>query len=145
MTHDQLVIKAAKWLKRHPSNGIVPNCPTIAEELQTVTPNGEIPDVLGFSNRCSVLIEVKVTRSDFIKDKKKLFRTFPWRGMGQMRFYCCPEGLISENEIPDNWGLLYSNGKERIKLIKNAVIQAANDVAERTVLLSIIRRLNKRK
>lgn len=143
MKHDQLVTKAAKWLKRHPSNGIVPNCPTIAAELQTATSNGEIPDVIGFSNRCSVLIEVKVTRSDFLKDKKKSFRVFPWQGMGQMRFYCCPEGLISKSEIPDNWGLLYSNGRDRIKVIKVAEIQPANDIAERTVLMSIIRRLIK--
>ncbi len=40
------------------------------------------------------------------------------RGMGKYRSYLCPEGLISVNELPERWGLIYYNhltGKFRVK------------------------------
>jgi len=61
--------------------------------------------------------------------------------MGEYRYYCCPEGLIMAEDLPENWGLLYAvNGK--IQIIKKALRQESNAVAERTCLYSILRRAN---
>ena len=141
MTHKELTEKCARWLKNHTENARVPNCPVIAKDL--VTSAGETPDVLGFNGGCSVLIEVKISRSDFIADRKKFFREFSEMGMGQLRLYCCQPELIKIEDLPENWGLLYLNEKNKIEIIFYPEIQNANIKNERNVLLSIIRRLKK--
>ncbi len=50
MTHDELVQKSAKWLKKHTQNAVVPNCSTIVTELSTNNRTGEIPDVIGWNS-----------------------------------------------------------------------------------------------
>lgn len=139
-SHNNLVEIAAKWLKKHKNNAVIPNCPYIAKDLTTNTYSGEIPDVIGWNYWTSVLIEVKVSRRDFLKDKKKEFRNKPELGMGEFRYYCCPEGIIKEEELPNNWGLLYLNENNKIETIKLANQVNSNLVCERTVLLSILRR-----
>ena len=62
------------------------------------------------------------------------------KGVGQHRYYCCPSGLIKESELPENWGLLYLNEKNKIEIIKVAEIQKSNLKAERNILISLIRR-----
>jgi hypothetical protein len=138
MKHDELVNKTAKWLRKHSQNIKVPNCPFILTELVSNTTYGEIPDVIGFGFR-SVMIEVKVSRSDFLTDKKKMCRKYENWGMGELRYYCCPENMIKVEELPDKWGLLYLTGK-RIKLIKNSELHEAHIKSERTMLLSVMRR-----
>lgn len=70
--------------------------------------NKESPDAIGFrSGGCSILMEVKVSRSDFLSDKKKPHRMDPATGMGAYRFYVCPQGVIKVEDLPPKWGLLY--------------------------------------
>jgi hypothetical protein len=139
MTHTELTSKASKWLNKHDENIIVPNCPTITTELKTATTFGEIPDIIGWCSHASVLIEVKVSRSDFLKDRKKKFRKFPELGVGELRYYCCEPGIINIDDLPKKWGLLiYFDNK--ILIVKKAEIQEANINSERTILLSILRR-----
>ena len=83
MTHKEIIKRAAKWLKKHTQNAIIPNCSLIAEDLTTASKTGEIPDVIGWCSWTSVLIEVKVSRSDFLRDSKKPFRKFADMGMGE--------------------------------------------------------------
>lgn len=73
----------------------------------------EQPDVIGWVGLgYSWLIEVKVSRADFLKDKKKFQRLYPEKGMGDERYYLAPAGLIKLSELPDRWGLLeWSGGK----------------------------------
>ena len=139
-SHDELSVIVAKWLKKHDQNILIPNCATIAIDLKTL--EQEKPDVIGWSGSCSILIEVKVSRSDFLCDSKKPFRKHPEIGVGQYRYYCCPYGLIKENELPENWGLLYLSDKNKIEIIKVADIQKSNMIAERNILISMIRRLS---
>jgi hypothetical protein len=47
MIHKEITKRAAKWLKKHSGNAIVPNCSIVAEDLTTATVTGEIPDVIG--------------------------------------------------------------------------------------------------
>lgn len=109
MTHDELAEIASNWLKKR--------CGVVFKEMKSNTLHGEIPDVIGFKSHESTLIECKVSRSDFLKDKKNIFRINPDIGMGDFRFYCCPNGVITKDDLPKNWGLLYvsENRKCRIK------------------------------
>lgn len=140
MTHKELTERAVKWLKRHSNNTKIPNCSTIASEIASNTTSGEIPDVLGWCYWTSVLIETKVSRSDFLRDFKKPFRQFADIGMGEFRYYICPKDLIKVEEVPEDWGLLYCNEKGKIETIKLANRQQANLQCERTILLSLVRR-----
>ena len=138
VSHDELSLIVAKWLKKHSQNILIPNCATIAVDMKTI--EEEKPDVIGWNGCSSIMIEVKVGRGDFLQDFKKPFRKYPEKGVGQYRYYCCPDGLIKENEIPEKWGLLYLNDKNKIEIIKVAEIQRANMIAERNILISLIRR-----
>ena len=138
VTHSELCLISSKWLKRHAQNITIPNCATVTVDMKTI--EQEIPDVIGWNGSSSVLIEVKVGRGDFLKDHKKPFRQICEKGVGQFRYYCCPNGLIKENERPDKWGLLYLNDRNKIEIIKVAEIQKANLTAERNMLISLIRR-----
>lgn len=136
-THKALCERGGKWLIKHQSNVLVPNCQIVAVELFTqIEP--EIPDIIGWCGWCSILIEVKVQRSDFLCDFKKPFRKICTDGVGEYRYYLCPEYMINENELPLNWGLLYETNRG-IKIIKKAERQSANLIAERNMLTSFIR------
>src|ERR1700743_1391059 len=105
LTHSELVQIAYRWVLKNGSCGVA------FKELVTLGSN-EIPDVIGFGAwEHSVLIECKVSRSDFLADKHKSFRKEPHLGMGNQRFYCCPTGLIKVEELPEGWGLIYVNEK----------------------------------
>lgn len=104
MTHDELVERGARWLR---SQG----CHMVLREFCALTYTGEIPDVLGWKNGQSVLIEAKASRSDFLADKHKPFRKDPALGIGQWRLYIAPPGMIKVEELPEGWGLLEVRGK----------------------------------
>jgi hypothetical protein len=82
----------------------------------------------GYSNeRCdailydavySYVIETKISRQDFLNDCKKKCRNDD--GVGRFRYYACPKGLISIDELPEKWGLIYvdvENPKSDAELI----------------------------
>lgn len=140
ISHNELAIKGAKWLSKHDSNIIVPNCSEVALELSTPTNTGEIPDVIGWCYWTSVLLEIKVSRADFLKDFKKPFRKNQNLGVGELRYYLVPEGLINQKELPTNWGLLYLTKGNKIEIVKKAKPIDANLQAERSILLSLMRR-----
>jgi hypothetical protein len=98
-THNQLVRRIAAWFKaRHQSSIIM---------AEFVTSAQEIPDVLAMqSGAHSVLVECKVSRSDFLSDKDKFFRRQEDYGMGDKRYYAAPSGMIKPEELPEGWGLL---------------------------------------
>ena len=136
MTHRELCIKAAKYLR---NKGIQPfhKCVYAVCELERV---GESPDAFGFGGSTSQMIEVKISRSDFLSDKKKYWRKFPYYGLGRFRSYMCPEGLIKETELPEKWGLLYISEKGKIIKIKEPELQECNHMAELQLAASILRR-----
>lgn len=134
--HRELCLLVGKWLRKTGSF-TQPSCPYVAVELVTATQ--EQPDVFGWNYWSTVLIEVKISRSDFLADAKKFFRQHPNEGLGDYRYYCCPEGLIKQEELPDDWGLLYEKDGV-IRLVKRAGYQQANHLAERTIYGSIARR-----
>jgi hypothetical protein len=98
VTHSQLVSKAVSWLRGY-------RCGVVLSEQACVS--GEMPDAIGWKRAChSVLVECKVTRSDFLADRGKPFRVKPNQGVGCERFYLVPPGLVAIEELPQGWGLL---------------------------------------
>ena len=66
MTHAQLVQKAVAWLRSY-------RCGVILSEQACLS--GEMPDAIGWKRAChSVLVECKISRSDFLVDRDKPFR-----------------------------------------------------------------------
>jgi len=83
MTHAQLVEKAVRWLRNY-------RCGVVLSEQACVS--GEMPDAIGWKRAChSVLVECKVTRSDFLADAPTL-PLKPDQGVGCERFYLVSAG-----------------------------------------------------
>lgn len=103
--------------------------------------NSELPDVIAFDSRTSTVIECKVSRSDFLKDKNKPFRVNANQGMGDYRFYCAPKGLIKQEELPRGWGLIevLPSGKMR-KTVDSWMVHKKNLDAEHYLLFYYARR-----
>lgn len=139
MTHDELVAISAKWLRKHQQNIIIPNCTVVASDMHTV--HLSRPDVLGFNSDKSVLLEIKVNRSDFVSDKQKRARIDPEKEVGEFRYYVCPYGLIFPDEIPTAWGLIYCDDKGKMTIEKIGLkFSQFNLSEERSILMSLLRR-----
>lgn len=106
ITHADMCIRAERWLKNM-GCGVV-----FRDPFRAITYNGEQPDAIGFKSSTSLLVEVKISRSDFFADRKKHFRKNPDSGMGDWRFYMCPPGVIKVTDLPEGWGLLYCHGNK---------------------------------
>ncbi len=99
MNHHDLVLRVAHWARNTKKLGAV--------LTEIGTDGGEFPDVIAWSTYGeSWLIECKISRADFHRDKKKQFRRFPERGLGTYRVFATPPGLITVKELPPRWGLI---------------------------------------
>lgn len=110
LSHEDLVRFATKWLARRRKG----RCPCSVIFAETVTnASTETPDAIGWD--ClgrSYLVECKVSRSDFLRDKKKDDK-HPYR-MGRFRYYLVPPGIVAPKDVPEGWGLLFvMNGRVR--------------------------------
>lgn len=140
-THSELVDVAAEWLRKSRyKNGVCLSgpCPIVVTELSTSAM--EQPDAIGWHSGRTILVEVKVSRSDFFADAKKYFRIHPETGLGQYRWYLCPEGLLEPEEMPKDWGLLWAMDGGKVKVKKDPEFQKCNRDAEALILVSVIRR-----
>jgi hypothetical protein len=105
LSHSDLCNIGARWISKK-------GLPLAAVELKTI--GREIPDVYATNGMMSAIMEAKVSRSDFLADAKKEHRMHPYRGIGDLRYYICPEGLIKPDEVPSGWGLIWVSQKGRI-------------------------------
>lgn len=155
--HYNLCLEGAKWLHRQKYNydrckkkscyrteacGACKRYNYVAVELCTW--GSENTDVWGLGNfNDSAVIEVKISHSDFLADKKKWCRGEQAKALGyqagRLRWYLCPEGIIKKEELPDKWGLLYWDGKKVYPVVapKEFKDTAAADM---NILTSILRR-----
>ena len=139
MTHDELVERAAKWLRK------TKKCSVVLTEL---TGGGsEIADAIGWYVGYSILVEAKASLSDFRSDRKKWFRQRPKEGLGCERYYIVPEDIAETvfSELPDGWGLLVCR-EDKTKMVCGfegyyAGHKSHNLEAEIYILLSIIKRI----
>ncbi len=133
MTHKQLVRAGGAWLKRQ-------GCLVVVSELVALNLH-EIPDDIGFkSNGDSILLECKTSRADFFRDGEKIIRLMPETGLGKLRYFLVPKGLIKPEELPENWGLL-EHCSTHIKRSVEAKPFDNNIIEENKLLISMIRRL----
>lgn len=145
--HQHLVTLGERWQKRQGFS-------VVATEIAVIGARGEQADVIGFRSSCSVLLEAKATRADFLVDAKKPHRISG--GLGVYRFYIAPAGIIEVEDLPPRWGLLHAVGNQVIEVLRPtgnlwpsygsesgdwARFQHEPDwAAERAVLFSIARR-----
>ncbi|QWV06183.1 hypothetical protein KQ246_07200 [Pseudoalteromonas shioyasakiensis] len=120
LSHNNLCNIAVRWLKR-PSSGGGHGCHIAVSEVRSGW-NGEVPDAIGFraaggQDDGSIVVEVKVSRADFLADAKKAHRNGETLGLGNWRYYMCPEGLIKPEDLPEKFGLLYVNKRGHVKHI----------------------------
>lgn len=101
-SHHDLCVMAGRWLRRQ-------GCTVVLLEPQTMRTD-EFPDAIGWKF-CTVswLVECKTSRADFFADAKKLHRQ-TGMGMGQVRYYLAPRGMLQPGEMPAGWGLLEAHG-----------------------------------
>lgn len=127
MTHSDLITIGARFL-RHQGYWM-----WLSEPSTTCV---EKPDLIAWKLDASVLIEGKVSRSDFLKDQKKPFRS-DGTGIGNYRLYLAPVGLLSPDEIPSNWGLLEAIDENTVRFTKRpTLIENVNEKAERMLMYS---------
>ena len=149
-THNDLIDIGRKWLLKSYCNGSKEYghspCSIILNELNANTRFGEQPDILGFNSNCrsrSILIECKISKSDFYADQKKPFRHPALNeGIGSQRWYLAPEGIIPIEKLPEKWGLLEVSNIGKVKVIKKPIIQDRDYESEINMIISTIRRLN---
>jgi len=135
MTHKQAVRRIGNWLK----NSRQPRCNIVVAELSTMC--HETPDVIGFHGAGgSILVECKVSRSDFLSDKTKSFRNYPEFGMGDVRYFAAPPSIIFPDDDLGNWGQLEIR-EHQIRVVREPKPQAACKRSEVKLLMSAIRRL----
>ena len=134
MTHAELVVIAVRWLKNR--------CGIAYGEF--VTASWEQPDAIGWRYSYSTLVECKASRADFMADKKKPYRVHPWLGLGHQRYFLVPDGLVTPDEAPTKWGLIYVAGR-KVKIVKEAEGFAARSRAgEVAFLCSMLRRMERK-
>lgn len=131
MTHKELVKIGKKWLW--------PRCEIVVTELTTGI--SETPDVIGWHGGVSTLIECKTNRQDFLKDKHKYSRRSPGIAVGNYRYYLTSPGVIRDCEIPEKWGLLEVDKKEKIYCPRKAQYFKTEYYGEITILVSCIKRI----
>ena len=140
LKHGQLVARAAQWLRCRYGCGIV-----LSEQYCA---SGEVPDVIGWKASCqSVLVECKVSRSDFLADAHKSFRQRPEEGLGSKRLYLAPAGVIAPEELPKHWGLLECKGREVQLVVKPGKVDLRSPIGlmkEMNLLLASLRRVEVR-
>ena len=138
--HAQLVARAVQWLRCKYGCGIV-----LSEQYCA---SGEVPDVIGWKGACrSVLVECKVSRTDFLADANKPFRLKPEEGLGSKRFYLAPAGMIACDELPKHWGLLECKGRQVLMTVKPGrqdLRTTAGLMKEMNLLLASLRRVEVR-
>ncbi|MFZ0421179.1 MAG: hypothetical protein WAM04_23970 [Candidatus Sulfotelmatobacter sp.] len=138
MTHAQLVEKAVRWLRSY-------RCGVVLSEQACVS--GEMPDAIGWKRAChSVLVECKVTRSDFLADRAKPFRLKPEQGVGCERFYLVSAGMVRSEDLPTGWGLLELR-RGRIEMTRASaknLRSASGFRCEMNLLLASLRRVEVR-
>lgn len=133
-SHNELQDIACSWLKKN-RRAHGPGCHIALKEVGAIF-NGERADAWGYRwggttngiEHGSVLVEIKTSRSDFFADAVKPHRAGITVGMGRYRYYMCPEGLITLDDVPHGWGLLWVNHRGHVHIQAGHVCCIASDI-----------------
>lgn len=157
MTHKELVKRAERWLRN------TLHCRVVLSELVSYTQSGETPDAIGFKSRETILVECKMSKSDFYADRKKPSRNwrmteklktkgFAYPALGDWRFYLTYPGLLDGCKLPNGWGwyevhgryVKYKYGAKYHETIKTRPCKS-HWQSERAILLSALARVQSNK
>lgn len=109
--------------------------------IELVTYGREIPDVWGTNGAATAIVEVKTSRADFLRDAAKICRRNPIDGIGNFRWYYALKGIIKEEELPENWGLVEADETGKmIRVVRKATFQESSSLGSVSILCSIMRR-----
>ena len=137
MTHAELVQRGVNWFKNNRISTM--RYPIVLPEFGCYA--SSIPDVIGLNHTATAVIECKVSRSDYLADKRKCHRNYKVQ-LGNYRYYLVPVGLITVDEVNSGWGLLYCHAhKITVENESEFHENAQTREQEYQVMYSIIRRL----
>jgi hypothetical protein len=139
MDHEYLRQRAMRWLAK------TKHCGVVLSEIATHAQ--EIPDAIGWYGGRSYLVECKISRGDFRANQFKSHVSGNY-GVGDFKYFLVPAGLVSAEDLPQGWGLLYCD-PERIRVIcdsaffsdRNETLALRNEI---TMLVSALRRVKTR-
>lgn len=141
--HYELCKLGGKFLKSR-NNAEPWHIPYKYVAVELVTLAAELPDVWATNGSETAIIEVKTSHSDFLADQKKWIRQEGYaqdrNKIGNYRYYLCPKGVIKEEELPENWGLLVWDEK-KIHKVKRAVKVDTYAHGELLMITSIMSRI----
>jgi hypothetical protein len=130
VTHDELVERAARWLRLDRKCGLV-----ATEPASTAA---ETPDAIGWRYGSTTVVECKASRGDFRADAAKPFRQDMSKGMGDRRYFMTPPGLVRPEELPAGWGLVEVHPRQCITIVASAP-PMGNRSEEALVLVALLR------
>ena len=144
--HYELCKLGARLIRSRKNPTLPYDRPCMYSTCELVCMGAELTDVWGTTGDCTVIIEVKTSRSDFLADKRKYARSKQAEilnhQIGNYRYYLCPKGIIAEDDLPNNWGLLEYDGK-KIHRVKMATKVESSLPMELLHITSIMRRILK--
>lgn len=136
MTHDDLVVRARRWLKNSKRLAFVVS--------EVVSGAGEIPDAIGWrATGFSILVECKVSVVDFQRNKQKCHER-TGRGMGYERWFMTPPGMLDGRHGQlGEWGLVEVRGKTCRTIVKPTprTLELKSLRREAQLMISIHRRI----
>ena len=105
--------------------------------------NLETPDAIGWNGGSSILVECKISRSDFFRNADKPSHR---AGMGMQRYFMVPAGLVAAPDMERfaEWGLLYVRDSGNVQTWIAAPLLIADSRAEIRMLVSTLRRVRTR-
>ncbi|WP_304350869.1 hypothetical protein [Comamonas testosteroni] len=120
--------------------------PSLAQEWSVVRPDvfACLP-TLKAETCAPTIYEVKVSRADFLADLAKPEKRGAYADLAEAVYYCCADGLIAKDEVPDGCGLLVETSAglfrsvkrpQKNKLFRLHVNTAMNLMVKRQVALS---------
>ena len=135
-THPNLIFAISQW-----AVGVAGYPLCVTECKVKISP--EVPDALAFkANGNTALFEIKVSRSDFATDSGKKFRVEEDRGMGLLRYYVVPWGMVTPEEVAPGWGLLWVDEGGRVSLRRqSSKFTRRKHAAEIATMVSALRRM----
>lgn len=144
--HYELCKLGARLLRSRKNPTLPYNRPCMYSTVELVCMGAELTDVWGTTGDCTVLIEVKTSRADFLADKRKYARSKVAEELkhqiGNYRYYLCPEGCINKDDLPENWGLLVYDGKKIHKEVMANKVESSLPM-ELMLITSIMSRILK--
>lgn len=102
MTHAELVLAAARWLRRRR------RCRPVFAEL--VSAASEIPDAIGWTGWDCHVVECKTSCNDLRRDAKKPHHIAALAA-GSYRWILAPTGVLEATDIPPGHGWIETTGK----------------------------------